>query len=261
MNIRQTLSRKHEDEALSVVVVDVAQPGPDLQAALSRLPASEAQLAASWAPKRQATFASGRHALRLALVAAGATDDVWSIHIGRDDRGAPVLPTLSLANGRRLVSVSITHKDHIAAALVVSAPSERDVAPNLTRDVAPDVGRVAWGLDLEIDDGRPRKEALALARMVLVDDEFAVVDAIDDAAACARATFERFSLKEALYKGLDPFLRRYVGFKEVGVVVSAGSAAFVVPFAGLAAHGFVIAVDDAIGADVVLTAARVTMSP
>ena len=62
-------------------------------------------------------------------------------------------------------------------------------------------------------------------------------------------------MKEALYKGLDPFVRRYVGFLEVNVVVDGdGRARFAVPMPGFVADGRVLRVADD---DVVLTMARV----
>lgn len=214
-----------------VVVVDV----PDhrsLAERLSLLPAAEQALCTSWAPRRQATFAAGRAALRTALVLAGVVPTVDDVGpVGRDDRGAPVLPPLP-----HPVRVSLTHKDTIAAALV-------------------DVGDVAvattMGLDLELDDGRDRKSTDKLAAQVLLPDELAALDDDDDRRR--RQLFERFSLKEALYKGLDPFVRRYVGFLEVGVVVDHQRATFTLPGSEhpqLVASGGVL---DVAMADVVLT--------
>ncbi len=226
----------------TVVLVDVPEvaPGlgvpvpPALQTLLSALPDDERALCARWAPKRQATFAAGRQALRLALVAAGVVDDITNVPaIGRDDRGAPVLPP-GLARLRR--AVSITHKDSVAGALVVPA-------------VAADVDVVAVGCDLELDvdiigGGRDRHSMESLARQVLLPAELqALVEGDLDDDGYRRAVFERFSLKEALYKGLDPFVRRYVGFHEVSVIVDDdGAAVFVVPDAGFSATGRVIPV-------------------
>lgn len=228
-----------------VVVVDVPDHRSvtftaDLAARLSLLPAAEQALCSSWAPRRQATFAAGRAALREALVQAGlvgSVDDVGPV--GRDDRGAPVLPPLP-----HTVRVSLTHKDTIAAALV-------------------DVGDVpvatTMGLDLELDDGRDRKSTDKLAAQVLLPDELAALHDDDDRRR--RQLFERFSLKEALYKGLDPFVRRYVGFLDVGVVVDEQRATFSLPDSErsqLVATGGVLEV---IVADVVLTWACVQRRP
>jgi 4'-phosphopantetheinyl transferase EntD len=220
-----------------VVVVDVPDHrastfAADLAERLSLLPAAEQALCSSWAPRRQATFAAGRAALREAFVQAGvvhAVDDVGPV--GRDDRGAPVLPPLP-----QVVRTSLTHKDTIAAALV-------------------DIGDVpvatTMGLDLELDDARDRRSTDKLAAQVLLPDELAALDDDDDRRR--RQLFERFSLKEALYKGLDPFVRRYVGFLEVGVVVDEQRARFTLPpkeHAQFAALGGVL---DVAIPDVVLT--------
>lgn len=188
-----------------IVLVDVkdARAAPEaLQAAFEALPDDERALCARWAPRRQATFAAGRVALRAALRAAlpEAVVVAEGLVIGRDDRGAPVLPA-TLPRGLR---VSITHKDTIAGALVVT-----DADDDLT-----------VGVDLELDDGRPRDAIDALARQVFLPAELARLP--DDDAARRRALFERFSLKEALYKALDPFLRRYIGFTEVTVDLDEG---------------------------------------
>lgn len=241
----------------TVVLVDVPAVAaglgvpvpPALESLLATLPADERAICARWAPKRQATFAAGRQALRLALVEAGVVADVDAVGaIGRDDRGAPVLPD-HLAHLRR--AVSITHKDSVAGALVVV-----DSAVNAGVDT------VAVGCDLELDpeSGRDRHSMAGLARQVLSPHELqALVDdaqqPLDDVSH-RRAVLERFSLKEALYKGLDPFVRRHVGFLEVGVHIDVdGAALFTVPDAGFTATGRVLVVPTM--PTVVLTTARV----
>lgn len=242
----------------TVVLVDVPEVAaglgvpvpPALQTLLSALPDDERALCARWAPKRQATFAAGRQALRLALVAAGVVDDIANVPaIGRDDRGAPVLPP-GFAHLRR--AVSITHKDSVAGALVV---------PAVANDVD-NADSIAVGCDLELDvdaigGGRDRGAMERLARQVLLPAELqALADRDLDDDRHRRAVYQRFSLKEALYKGLDPFVRRYVGFHEVSVTVDDdGGAVFVVPDAGFSATGRVIPV--AALPSVVLTTARV----
>jgi 4'-phosphopantetheinyl transferase EntD len=68
------------------------------------------------------------------------------------------------------------------------------------------------GLDLEEDVDR----AAEIAPKILDDDELAAIAGLD-ARARTRAILVRFSAKEAIYKGLDPFVQRYVGFKEISV--------------------------------------------
>ena len=119
---------------------------------------------------------AARAALRRLLPTAGA--------IGSDDRGAPILPPGWVG--------SLTHKGARAAALL-----------------APDDG-ARLGVDLEVA-APPR---LDIGRRVLTDGERARLRHLD-AAAYGRAVTLRFSIKEAIYKAVDPFVRRYVGFTEV----------------------------------------------
>jgi 4'-phosphopantetheinyl transferase EntD len=228
--------RAHRCSLGAVVVVAV---DPDATA-LASLPPGEQALAAGFGVRRRATFVAGRVALRHALLAAGVVTDVGEVGVvGRDDRGAPLLPP-SLA-GR--VRVSITHKDSHAAALVA------DVAVLAAADGidAADVGHV--GLDLELDEPRTRARTDGLARQVLTAAEHAALS--DEDAERRRAVLLRFAAKEALYKAIDPFLRRYVGFLDVGVVVEDGGGLTFTPpaDAALVAHGEVVDV----GAPLILT--------
>jgi enterobactin synthetase component D len=140
---------------------------------------------------RRRTWVGGRVALRLALSRSGLDAPA----VLADARGAPMLPAG--------VSGSISHKDSLAVALV-------------------DRGAGRVGVDVEIDGVRSRD----IASRVLTDEEVTEIAALDDAAR-AREVLLRFSAKEAIYKALDPFLQRYVGFKEVSVVPRAGGEAHV----------------------------------
>jgi 4'-phosphopantetheinyl transferase EntD len=153
----------------------------DVEHALARLPAPEQQLARTLGELRRRDFVTGRTALHLAL-------DDHETPILADDRGAPMLPRGWLG--------SVSHKAGLAAALVAPA----------------DAG--GWvGLDLE-RAGPPR---LDIARRILTDREQALLPAL--AADRGRAVTLRFAIKEAIYKAIDPYLRRYVGFLEVEVEV------------------------------------------
>jgi len=123
--------------------------------------------------------------------------------IGRDDRGAPVVPA-GFAG-------SISHKemwppgDRIGdgeddGGMVVAAAL-------VSRET---VARV--GVDVEADRSLSRD----VASRVLATDEAAEVASMDPE-TYRREVALRFSAKEALYKAIDPFVRRYVGFKEVAV--------------------------------------------
>lgn len=147
----------------------------------STLAAEERAFAAEMAPLRRRTWIAGRAALRQALQQVGL--DAPPVLV--DSRGAPALP-----DG---VAGSISHKEELAVALVAR-------------------GTARVGVDLERDIVRP----VDITAKVLTDAERAALAGLDDAER-AREVLLRFSLKEAMYKALDPFVRRYVGFREVAV--------------------------------------------
>ena len=99
--------------------------------------------------------------------------------IGVTDRGGPQLPAGWTG--------SITHKPGIAAAIVAPA------------------GKGHVGIDLEVATARP----IDVSPRILTPRERA---ALPDHGA---AVTLRFAIKEAIYKAVDPFVRRYVGFTEV----------------------------------------------
>jgi 4'-phosphopantetheinyl transferase EntD len=99
--------------------------------------------------------------------------------IASDERGAPVLPAGWVG--------SLSHKAGLAAALV---------AP---------VGAGHIGIDLERAVA-PRGD---IARRILTEREQAAL------ADRGRGVTLRFAIKEAIYKAIDPYVRRYVGFTEV----------------------------------------------
>jgi 4'-phosphopantetheinyl transferase EntD len=81
--------------------------------------------------------------------------------------------------------------------------------------------------------------------------------------ARAREVLLRFSAKEAIYKALDPFVRRYVGFLEVEVTPRPDGTADVrsqLPEASDGARAFAIDVRWQRFAGLVLTTARVVMT-
>jgi enterobactin synthetase component D len=175
------------------VVVELA----DEAAARAHLPLAEQQRALELAPVRRAEYTSGRTALHFALAAAqrhlpaiSADGQLSAMSLApvafadvdpilSDDRGAPILP-----EGWR---GSISHKGLIAAALVAPAGAGH-IGIDLERAVSPrgDIGRRIL---------TPREQAALPDR--------------------GRAVTLRFAIKEAIYKALDPHLRRYIGFTEV----------------------------------------------
>jgi enterobactin synthetase component D len=131
---------------------------------------------------RGATWTAGRAALRTALERLGETAGA----LLATPRGAPELPS-------HLVG-SISHKEKVAVGLVARARGD------------------AVGVDVEIDRA-PRTD---IGRMVLRDEERAEVELLAPEQR-ALETILRFSAKEALYKALDRYVERYVGFKEARV--------------------------------------------
>jgi 4'-phosphopantetheinyl transferase EntD len=152
-------------------------------APVERLHPAEREAAAKFGEKRVATWTAGRIALRAALRELG--------HAGEeplpfDDRGAPIIPAGLVA--------SVSHTNHLGVALAL-----------------PD-GGARIGVDIEALE----PERLRVAEMVLTPAERALVDALPPETQWP-ALLLRFSVKEALYKGLDPYLRRWIGFEEVEI--------------------------------------------
>ena len=140
------------------------------ESVLARLHPDERALALGMRGRRQIEFTGGR----LAWLALGVSDEA----LGMAEGGGPQCPAG--------VSVSLTHKQDLAVALVGSIAD----------------GTV--GLDLEGD----ARERMTIASRVLRPYEPA-----DD----WRGVLIRFALKEAAYKAIHPHLRRFVGFQEARV--------------------------------------------
>lgn len=169
-----------------VVGVRVAQD-PDLDV----LAEEERVFARGLAAPRRSTFVAGRLALQIAIARRGLP----ACPALRDDRGAPSLAALPGASG------SISHKDFVAVALLASSE-----------------GGWRHGVDVEVD----RAMRVDVARRVLTDEESETLGGLPDDARGA-FVLRRFSAKEAIYKAIDPFVRRYVGFREVSLEDRAGA--------------------------------------
>lgn len=205
--------------------VGVRIPGvpADLEALIAgALAPAEQTRANALPPLRRRTWAGGRAALREARMRAGLPVDA----VETDDRGAPILPPGVVA--------SITHKETLAAALVALEP------------------RARIGVDLELDVARPQD----IARRVLTAGEMAEIAHLDGPAR-AHEVLLRFSAKEAIYKALDPFVRRYVGFDEMAVSPREDGTALVTPRLPSTEGPFVIDVRWLRFDGIVLTTARV----
>jgi 4'-phosphopantetheinyl transferase EntD len=157
------------------------------------LPEERAHAATLGAARRR-TWMGGRIALRQALVREG----IDAAPVLADGRGAPALPPG--------VAGSISHKEDMAVALVARE------------------ARAKLGVDVERDV--PGK--LDISKKVLTDEELAEVAKLGSAER-AREVLLRFSAKEAIYKALDPFVQRYVAFREIALTPRADGTAVVTP--------------------------------
>ena len=164
----------------AVVIPDAPDPVPE--EVLERLHPDEAAHAVTLRGYTQVQFCGGRLALRAACGQLGVDPP----GILSNDRGAPVVPAG--------IAASISHKGTLAIGMAA-----RDVDGTL-------------GADLE-NYGPPRPR---IAERILRPEELA---AIEDLSPERRwiAVLLRFSIKESIYKALDPYVRRYVGFHEANV--------------------------------------------
>lgn len=162
----------------AISIPDTHDPVPDR--ILKQLHPLERDFAKGLNGYRQGQFVGGRLALR------GACEQlqlkVPAILV--DDRGAPILP--------EGFTGSISHKRNIAVGMVACSKEG------------------TLGVDIE-DYGPPRP---AIAPAVLSPKELEEIEGLEDEARWM-SILQRFSLKEAIYKALDPYVRRYVGFHEV----------------------------------------------
>ncbi len=192
--------------------------GIDVGGELPTIHPQEAALATTFGQRRRATFFAGRAVLREALARLGAPHDG---PIGKNARGAPIVPDGLVA--------SLSHKDDIAVALVARADRT-----------------VTLGVDVETLASATSE----IASQVLTARERDALSALSGEPH-ARAVLERFSMKEAFYKAIDPRVQRFVGFMEVELDPTASSYAFATTAyaphtAPLEVRSHVIAVDDAI---------------
>lgn len=154
--------------------------------ALAALPAAEQVHAQTVSGSRRREMVAGRAALHVTL--RELAPELADAPILADDRGAPVLPAGWYG--------SVSHKGTRAVALIAPA------------------GDARVGVDLEL--ARPPRQDIA--RWILTPRE---QDALSDR---GRGATLRFSIKEAIYKAVDPFVRRYVAFTEVELDVVDGVA-------------------------------------
>lgn len=167
------------------VVVGVSMPdgpGPVDEAVLASLHPAEAAHARTLGGYRQVSFVGGRLALREARWQVGAPLDA----VLPDARGTPQLPAGWTG--------SVTHKRTLAVAMVARAHDGT--------------------LGVDVEDLAPARDGIAdrVLRPAELDDVRGLPAALQ-----WNATVLRFSLKESIYKALDPYVRRFVGFQEAEV--------------------------------------------
>ncbi len=215
------------------IITPANETPPELERAVSRLTPEELELTRPFGVRRLVPFVGGRIAMATALEAAGVIPEHLSQRpsILATPRGAPKLP--------EGVRGSISHKSDLAVALV-----------------DPDPSNAQWQIGVDVENlALPRTD---ISRSILTPRELAEFQSLPESAR----PFElmaRFSLKEALYKALDPYVSRFVGFHEVEVDVHPDGAATPHLFlreGGLEAELWWTLLDSAPG--VILSTARVT---
>lgn len=174
----------------AVHIPDSAEPVPD--AILNRLHADEAAVARTLRGYRQVQFVGGRIALRRACEQIGARPGP----ILPDHRGTPLI-----SGG---LSASVSHKREIAIGMVASNKQGT--------------------LGVDVEEYAPMR--LKIADQILTPHEVAcIADQPDERRWISMLI--RFSIKESIYKALDPYVRRYVGFHEATVTPDLHGAAAV----------------------------------
>jgi len=184
--------------SVSLDIADAAM----LRICKASLHKDEISFASEYSEIRMHTWMAGRYALRCALSDLGwvGADPILS-----DNRGAPLAP-----DG---FSVSVSHKVAGNKVLAVALVNNDNV------------GRI--GVDVELmDNPRP-----SISQMVLTAREMTRIEALP----ADKRWFEsllHFSLKEALYKAVDPYVRRYIDYSEAAVFPQAdGSVRLCLEFA------------------------------
>ena len=165
----------------AVNIPDAPDPAPE--EVLETLPTEESDYARTLKGYRQVQFVGGRIAAREA--AKQLRIDLPPML--SDARGAPICPPE--------ICVSVSHKKTLALAMVCLK------------------GDFTLGVDLE--SYGPQR--MGIAKKVLTPEEQTENQRIEDKDRQWIDVLMRFSIKECIYKAVDPFVRRYVGFDEAQV--------------------------------------------
>jgi enterobactin synthetase component D len=191
----------------------------------SVLHAEEVAFARGLSPIRRVGWVGGRVALRAALAAVGVDA---AAPILATPRGAPQLPPGAVG--------SVSHKSDLAVALAARAAG---------------ASAATLGIDVEM----PRSLKQDIARHVLTSDERVALPA--GGPARDAQVLLLFSAKEAIYKALDPWVRRFVSFQEAAIARASGGLAATVTLAPGEGR-FAIELHDASDDGILLLAARAT---
>jgi len=175
--------------------VGVRIPASAEKAHLAGLADEELAFLETLSPARRPTWLAGRIALHSALRDLGL--DHGPILVTR--QGAPELPQTAVG--------SISHKRTLAVALA-----------------APKVDGLSLGVDIEPIPGQPPSPNESgwdnrpdISSRVMTPAELATLAAVPEGLR-RRQVVLHFSIKEALYKAINPLLGRYVSFQEATVL-------------------------------------------
>lgn len=161
-------------------IPDAPQPVPE--DVLERLLPEEAEHARTLRGYRQVQFVGGRVALRHAVGQLG----IKAPPILSTPRGAPIVPGGIVG--------SVSHKRELAIGMA-----------------ARDNG---WTLGVDIEEFTPARPSIA--KRILRPAELSAIESLEPAERWI-SIVQRFSIKESIYKALDPYVQRYVGFDEAEV--------------------------------------------
>jgi phosphopantetheine--protein transferase-like protein len=175
--------------------VGVRVPGTIDLGDLCILPEEERAFLGNLSPARKPTWLAGRIALHAALQDIGL------------DRGAVLVTTRGAPELHGGVTASISHKRTLAVAL--AAPKCDGLSLGVDIEPLPalpaSLGEPGW-------NGRPD-----ISSRVMTPEELAVLATIPEHQR-RREIILHFSIKEALYKALNPIVGRYVSFQEATVL-------------------------------------------
>lgn len=149
------------------------------------------------ASNRLNVFLGGRLAAKYAIQSISGSSSFPMVSLPRNELGAPVFPAGWTG--------SISHKNDLAVAAVTSSSLGFSI-----------------GVDIEKFTNRAAEK---LQRRILTENEQSSLGTV--IADIEKDVMLRFSFKEAVYKALNPMLRRYIDFKEVEVIPQENNQAII----------------------------------